>query len=162
MFLNIYDRTNMHCDSTFPGVTTFGALARIGDGKFDGETSYIETVIDKKGGPHKEVKTTGILEQHFLRPKPVLFAHRPAITPKVIAVSCGVNHLLVVARDPTSSHGNLYSSGLNCSGQLGHGDDVDRHSLTLVCSRLPPEQPKPFTDTTNRNLYVVIPHNIAG
>jgi alpha-tubulin suppressor-like RCC1 family protein len=61
-----------------------------------------------------------------------MFAHQPAITPKVIAVSCGTFHILVVARDLESSHGNLYTSGFNSHGQLGHGDTVNRDVLTLV------------------------------
>lgn len=92
---------------------------------------------DAKGNPDKKVMTTGIVEQHFLRPKPVMFAHRPATTPKVIAVACGLNHLLVVARDSSLSPGKLYTSGFNCSGQLGHGDSDNRHVLTLVSRQLP-------------------------
>ena len=107
-------------------------MARIKGSIFDGQTSFIDIVINEKGEPKKVLKTTGIIE-HFLHPSPVIFAHLPAITPKVIAVACGLTHIAVIARDPTSSHGNLYTSGLNCSGQLGHGDDIDRHELTLVC-----------------------------
>lgn len=73
-----------------------------------------------------------ILEEHFLRPKPVMFAHSPLIPPKVIAVACGLYHIVAIARDQESSQGKLYTSGFNSRGNLGHGDTDDRHKLTLV------------------------------
>ena len=108
----------------------------IGKGIFVDHTSIIDVVADTKEKLKKELKTTGIIEQHFLRPKAVMFAHQPEIKPKVIAVACGFDHIAVIAMDPCSSRGNLFTSGLNGAGQLGHGDTVDRHVLTLVCSQL--------------------------
>ena len=113
------------------GISARGALGRIGDGKFEGKTSYEEFVIDKKGDRVIKINTE-ILEDHFMQPKPVMFAHLPPIPPKVIAVACGLYHIVVVARDPQNSHGKLYTSGLNNYGQLGHGDTENRDVLTLV------------------------------
>jgi alpha-tubulin suppressor-like RCC1 family protein len=135
-------------------VNTDGALARIGEGEFDGQTSYVDIVTDANGNHEKKIKTTGIIEQHFLRPKPVMFAHRPTITPKVIEVACGLTHILVIARDPTSPVGNLYTSGLNCSGQLGHGDTVSRNVLALVCRQIPHQTFTVETALMKINIYL--------
>jgi alpha-tubulin suppressor-like RCC1 family protein len=52
----------------------------------------------------------------------------------VIAVATGNYHLLVVARDPGSYFGKVYSSGANNYGQLGLGDEQERHALTHISS----------------------------
>lgn len=88
-------------------------------------------MTDAEGNPVKKLHAD-ILEEHFLRPKPVMFAHSPLIPPKVIAVACGLYHIVAIARDQESSHGKLYTSGFNYQGNLGHGDTVNRHKLTLV------------------------------
>lgn len=110
-----------------------GALARTLDKEFGEDSSFMETVTTGTNS-FQVPKTNGIIERHYLQPKPVVFAHNPPISPKVIAIACGLNHLLVVARNPQSLRGNLYSSGMNNWGQLGHGDRVDRRTLTLVRS----------------------------
>ena len=132
-----------------PGINTNGALARTGEGKYVGETSFIKVETDEKGDDVPTLKTD-ILGDHFLQPKPVMFAHSPLHSPKVIAVSCGSFHIVVVARDPLSLHGKLYTSGINIYGQLGHGDLMAREKLTLVrrhhscCIEFPTASKKPL------------------
>ena len=105
------------------GINHDGALARTPKNQ-NGE----EVKLDMEDLPAR----VDVYAQHFLCPQPVMFAHQPVITPTVIAVSCGVLHMLVVARDPNSNHGKLYTSGFNGYGQLGHGDTENRNVLTLV------------------------------
>ena len=71
----------------------------------------------------------------FLTPKPPRWAGSIPYPRKVVTdVACGRYHVLVVARDPNDGVQNLYSSGNNTAGQLGHGDDESRHELTRVQS----------------------------
>lgn len=76
-----------------------------------------------------------IIKEHFLKPKPVLWQSNPTLKRTVISVGIGSVHLVVVARDPGTLMGKVYTSGLNSFGQLGQGDDskdTSSHALTLV------------------------------
>jgi len=55
----------------------------------------------------------------------------PPLERKVLQVSCGEFHLLVVSREGNNQL-SVYSSGLNQYGQLGLGDTENRHQLTKV------------------------------
>ena len=71
-----------------------------------------------------------LIEQKFLTPAPVLWS-----TPgkkQVLAIDCGELHLLAVARTDGKPETEVYSAGHNQYGQLGHGDEIARHELTLV------------------------------
>jgi alpha-tubulin suppressor-like RCC1 family protein len=45
----------------------------------------------------------------------------------VVLVACGSLHTIAVTGD-----GAIWTCGMNCHGQLGHGDTTDRHVFTLV------------------------------
>eukprot|EP00523_Entomoneis_sp_CCMP467_P009017 CAMPEP_0168727528 /NCGR_PEP_ID=MMETSP0724-20121128/5223_1 /TAXON_ID=265536 /ORGANISM="Amphiprora sp., Strain CCMP467" /LENGTH=554 /DNA_ID=CAMNT_0008774361 /DNA_START=6 /DNA_END=1667 /DNA_ORIENTATION=+ len=72
-----------------------------------------------------------IVRTNFMKPQPPRFNWG---SPKKTAVTigCGLYHMVVVAREPGAAATNVYSTGLNKQGQLGHGDQVDRHELTLI------------------------------
>jgi alpha-tubulin suppressor-like RCC1 family protein len=55
---------------------------------------------------------------------------------QVISASVGSIHILVVARDPGSSLGKVYSSGGNNYGQLGHGDNTVHHGSKAARHKL--------------------------
>jgi alpha-tubulin suppressor-like RCC1 family protein len=76
----------------------------------------------------------GFVRHHFLTPSPVRWSWGSHTGKKVLSVACGQFHLLACAREPGESAVHLYSSGLNNYGQLGLGDDRNRHELTLVCA----------------------------
>lgn len=78
----------------------------------------------------KGFKHNLIIEQ-YLTPKPVLY-NNPAVRKEVLHIGTGNNHLLVVARTTNLGHQQLYTAGLNASGQLGHNDTENRHELTEV------------------------------
>jgi alpha-tubulin suppressor-like RCC1 family protein len=71
-----------------------------------------------------------LIKEKFLKPSPVCWA-TPATKRSVISVACGDMHLLVAARDGDLDS-KVYSSGNNGFGQLGHGDQRERHELTSV------------------------------
>jgi alpha-tubulin suppressor-like RCC1 family protein len=93
------------------------------------------TTPDANGKPNEE-----IISEFFLKPAPPNFAGElPSDKMIVTDIACGGNHLLVIARTPGGSASQVYSSGLNNYGQLGHGDanegnavNTNRHELTLV------------------------------
>lgn len=74
---------------------------------------------------------TDLIKEKFLKPAPVCWAGPPTKR-SVLSVACGQLHLLVVARDAGAFDTKVYSSGNNGYGQLGHGDDRERHELTSV------------------------------
>jgi len=45
----------------------------------------------------------------------------------VVLVACGGLHTMAV-----TGEGHVWTCGINCNGQLGHGDTTDRHVFTLV------------------------------
>lgn len=122
----------------FAGFGNCGELARSAgmtkpdkDGEYDiGRKFFYKTVKDGEG---KEFSTPDLemAKKHFLTPKPVIFAGRN-LKKTVLYVATGGNHLLVAARNPGQDFAQLYTSGLNGNGQLGHGDLVSRHELTQV------------------------------
>ena len=122
----------------FAGFGNKGDLARSAqmttpdeNGKFDvGRKFYYKTVKDEKK-EERSVPDLKIIEKHFLAPKTVIYAG-PQIKRTVIYVETGSFHLLVAARILGQDFAQLYTSGLNNYGQLGHGDDEDRHELTPV------------------------------
>jgi hypothetical protein len=65
-----------------------------------------------------EIMVVDILRQ-FLTPQPVLL---PRTT--VLSLACGSNFTLMVARDPATGTGLVYSCGNNSFGQLGDGTTV--------------------------------------
>jgi len=72
-----------------------------------------------------------IIRDKFMKPQPPRFNYG---SPKkqILTIGCGLYHLLVIAREPNAVHPNVYSSGVNQYGQLGHGDKEERHELTLI------------------------------
>lgn len=100
------------------------------------EYTIVEQQKNKDTGEVEDVEVTlyryfedRVLEQ-FLTPKPVRWATSGKKT--VLSVACGELHILVVARDKGESQSEVHSSGLNQYGQLGHGDQLERHELTPV------------------------------
>jgi hypothetical protein len=94
-----------------------------------------EIVFNEENGESKPKPIKDVLVNHFLKPKPVVFAHQPQLKRTVLTVACGGCHMLVIASDNKESFGKLYTCGLNGGGQLGHGDSavgVEYHALTLV------------------------------
>ena len=72
------------------------------------------------------------IKEHFLTPKPVLYA-TPSSTRQVVSIGCGGYHLMVVTREVGSFQTTVFSSGLNNYGQLGLGDlENNRHELTPI------------------------------
>ncbi|KAL3756840.1 hypothetical protein ACHAWU_005102, partial [Discostella pseudostelligera] len=63
--------------------------------------------------------------EDMLYPKPPLWDD--GMPRKVLSLACGYNHLLVVVENH-----EVYSSGVNNRGQLGHGDLIGRQSLTKI------------------------------
>jgi alpha-tubulin suppressor-like RCC1 family protein len=122
------------------GMGLFGQMARSAtmtqpdnDGKYAIKKMFLNDVTDSEGDT-RSVPAEAVVKESFLKPKPVIFASQPNLQRRVIEVACGMNHMLVVARNPqsVSGRGNLYSAGLNQYGQLGMGDTDERHALTLV------------------------------
>ena len=72
----------------------------------------------------------GLIAEKFLKPAPP----RWTIPGKkdVISVACGSTHLLVVAVEVGEFDSAVYSSGHNQYGQLGHGDNKQRHELSPI------------------------------
>eukprot|EP00934_Nitzschia_sp_Nitz4_P007936 Nitzschia sp. Nitz4//scaffold212_size37733//32543//34308//NITZ4_007741-RA/size37733-augustus-gene-0.14-mRNA-1//-1//CDS//3329542046//7926//frame0 len=71
-----------------------------------------------------------LIADKFLKPAPVEWD-----TPgeyAVLDVSCGETHILAVARKGGDFLTTVYSSGHNQYGQLGHGDELQRHQMTRV------------------------------
>ena len=101
-----------HSVVTFGGDNTHGQLARPVP-KLDKSTMKDETLL-------------GIVEHEYLTPKPPTWAVLSKMK-HVTTMSCGGYHLLVV-----TSEGDVYSSGLNESGQLGLGDVRNRNSLHKI------------------------------
>jgi alpha-tubulin suppressor-like RCC1 family protein len=69
----------------------------------------------------------------FLTPGPVEWAG-PKLKREVLHFACGMLHFIVVAKDPGRDDARVYSSGANQYGQLGHGDQFERHELTPIRS----------------------------
>lgn len=69
-----------------------------------------------------------VIAEHFLTPKEVLWDTR-FIRRRVLAVSVGALHIVASATGP-EGHGQVFTSGHNSSGQLGHGDLICRHQMT--------------------------------
>jgi alpha-tubulin suppressor-like RCC1 family protein len=113
-----------------------GELARSADmimsdqnGKFDLKKAHTKVTANDGKLPYD----FDFIREKFLKPSPVRFAAIGSPKKTVLTVACGTCHLLVVAREPNQFQSTLYSSGLNQYGQLGLGDNVDRHELTPVC-----------------------------
>jgi len=70
-----------------------------------------------------------VVLREFLKPKPPLW-EQPGLKRTVVTMSCGDFHFLIVSREQGGL--NVYSSGLNNYGQLGHGDIENRKVLTKV------------------------------
>ncbi|KAL7570326.1 hypothetical protein ACA910_017172 [Epithemia clementina (nom. ined.)] len=111
------------------GFGTTGELGRSADmaspnvkGEYDlGPNFYNPNgVLDKK-----------VIREKFMMPQPPRFNWG---SPKktVLTVGCGIFHMLVVACEPGVAETNVYSTGHNGYGQLGHGDMKTRHELTLI------------------------------
>lgn len=124
-------------EKKYAGFGNSGELARTAgmNAPRDQEGKYIITktfMFDDQGKPKAD-----LIKEHFLTPKPVMYAHGPDLKRTVIAVEMGGYHLLVAARDPGQFQAKLWTSGLNNYGQLGLGDvggATNRHELTLVKS----------------------------
>mmetsp|Transcript_5696 Transcript_5696/g.11660 ORF Transcript_5696/g.11660 Transcript_5696/m.11660 type:complete len:453 (+) Transcript_5696:93-1451(+) len=65
------------------------------------------------------------------KPEPVRWT-RPLFKRIVLGVSCGWNHMLVLAHDETRNGVSTYSCGQNDFGQLGHGDQENRNELEEI------------------------------
>lgn len=89
--------------------------------------------LDESGEP---IKVTAyryhedLIREKFLKPAPVCWAD-PHPKRCVLSVACGELFILVVARDAEFDT-KVYSAGHNGYGQLGHGDEKERHELTSV------------------------------
>jgi regulator of chromosome condensation len=84
--------------------------------------------------PKMNKKTSNdIIIREYLTPRPPLWDGPATIGIKrsVVTISAGGYHLLVVTRD-CDGELNVYSSGLNNYGQLGHGDITNRDKLTKI------------------------------
>lgn len=144
--------TFIHCllarTNELAGMGHRGQLARSpkmtmpdANGNFDlGKEVCYHQVVDEDGvvdyqGPNKEIIT-----EKFLKPAPPNFAGGQPFDKMIVTDNaCGGQHLLVIARVPGELASQVYSSGLNNYGQLGHGDandgtavNTDRHEVTLV------------------------------
>lgn len=76
----------------------------------------------------KKTPNAVVLED-YLKPKPPIW-EQPSTKRTVVSMSCGEFHFLVISREE-GGH-NVYSSGLNQYGQLGHGDIEKREKLTKI------------------------------
>jgi len=94
-----------------------------------------KVVIDKKTGKPKMEEYwhyfLNKIRDKFLTPAPVEWA---GVQQKRIVehFSCGMIHLLVVARNHGSGDTEVFSSGNSGFGQLGHGDTRELHELTPI------------------------------
>lgn len=79
----------------------------------------------------KKTDNKDVIRDH-LTPKPVVWAGMPNMKRKIVQISYGGWHLLVVTREGINNQLSVYSSGLNNYGQLGHGDTENREQLTKV------------------------------
>jgi len=79
----------------------------------------------------KKTDNNDVIRDH-LTPKPVVWAGMPNVKRKIVQISYGGWHLLVVTREGINNQLSVYSSGLNNYGQLGHGDTENRKQLTKV------------------------------
>ena len=77
--------------------------------------------------PGLENASIEALNADHLYPKPPLWEN--GMPRKVLSRACGYDHLLVVAENQ-----EVYSSGVNNYGQLGHGDVTAKHELTKINS----------------------------
>ena len=117
-----------------------------------GELARPVPVIDKK-------TSDDVVIRDYLTPKPPVW-DGPTMKRAVVTMSCGGYHLLVVTRE---GGGNLevYSSGVNNYGQLGHGDTKGREILTRIQSLSGRQIAKVeggmhfscFLDKTSKELY---------
>jgi alpha-tubulin suppressor-like RCC1 family protein len=121
--------------NTVPGVYELGKMW-IGEeydtGKQEKDSDG-NNVFDGNGNPvmvmayryHED-----LIREKFLKPAPVCWAN-PYHKRSVLSLACGELFMLVVARDGGFDT-NVYSAGHNGYGQLGHGDEKERHELTSV------------------------------
>jgi hypothetical protein len=99
----------------------------------------MKMVVDQETGMEYEKYffNEDVIKEHFLKPKPVLWnTSLPKLKRAVTHVSCGTSHILVCARAPEDSSSRAYSAGGGAFGKLGHGDELPRHELTLVCQTM--------------------------
>lgn len=99
--------------------------------KFTGD--YVEKEETKNG--KKETYTVynynhRIIRDKYLTPAPVEWVG--GLKRQVEHFSCGMLHLLVVARDPGSFETQVFSAGNSGYGQLGNGGTKDCHELTPI------------------------------
>jgi len=88
------------------------------------------TIVKKKERVEAYDYDFDLIQKNFLTPAPVIWK-----TPgkrQVLELACGQSHLLVAARSVSNGSIDVYSSGHNNYGQLGHGDLQQRHVLTPV------------------------------
>jgi regulator of chromosome condensation len=121
-----------------------------------GELARPVPVLDKK-------TSNDVIITDFLTPKQPAW-DVPKINPKmkrtVVTMSCGGYHLLVVTKEGDGDL-EVYSSGLNNYGQLGHGDIDNRNVLTKIQSLSGKDITKVdggmhfscFIDKTSKELY---------
>ncbi|VEU41168.1 unnamed protein product [Pseudo-nitzschia multistriata] len=115
--------------------------------KYDVSKNFIGEVrqrpeLDSDGQPKRDEDTGKIImadywqyhldkiRDKFLTPAPVEWIG--GLKKKVEHFSCGMIHLLVVARDPGSLETRVFGSGNSGFGQLGHGDTKELHQLTPI------------------------------
>ncbi|KAL3822815.1 hypothetical protein ACHAXA_005980 [Cyclostephanos tholiformis] len=91
----------------------------------NGELARPVPVLDKK-------TSNDVIIMDFLTPKQPVW-DGPKIKRTVVTMSCGGYHLLVVTKEGGSDL-EVYSSGVNNYGQLGHGDTKSRNVLTKIQS----------------------------
>ena len=110
--------------------------------------------------PKLDKKTSmDVITGEFLTPKPPLWDGPQLLDRKVISMSCGAHHLLVVTIE--NGEHNVYSSGVNNYGQLGHGDTETRSVLTKIQDLVGMDITKVsagehfscFVDSTGREVY---------
>ena len=95
------------------------------NGKYDlGKDFCFRKVYNEEGEATSMEPNMSIINEHFLKPKPVHF-NWGAPHKTVLDVACGGFHMLVTAREPGSGLSQVYSSGMGGNGQLGHGDQGD-------------------------------------
>jgi regulator of chromosome condensation len=111
--------------------------------------------------PKLDKKTSmDVITGQFLMPKPPLWDGPRLLDRKVLSMSCGAYHLLVVTNE-NGAQLNVYSSGVNNYGQLGHGDTENRSVLTKIQDLVGVDITKVsagdhfscFVDSTGRELY---------
>jgi regulator of chromosome condensation len=132
-----------------------GTIVTWGTGQM-GELGRPVPVLDKN-------TPNDVIIKDFLTPKQPVW-DVPTLKRTVVTLSCGGYHLLVVTKEGGGGNLEVYSSGLNNYGQLGHGDhggDVNRSVLTKIQSLSGKDITKVaggmqfscFIDKTSKELY---------